>query len=89
MNKPIIKRKLEEVPDNSIVLIDASRADFIDKDVVEVIEDFMISAPLKNITVELKKSVTREQGFKLQMDKSAAAGYSKVHYSAIEGNRTI
>lgn len=89
LNKPIIKRKLEEVPDNSIVLIDASRADFIDKDVVEVIEDFMISAPLKNITVELKKSVTREQGFKLQMDKSAAAGYSKVLYSAIEGNRTI
>lgn len=89
LNKPIIKRKLEEVPDNSIVLIDASRADFIDKDVVEVIEDFMISAPLKNITVELKKSVTREQGFKLQMDKTAAAGYSKVHYSAIEGNRTI
>lgn len=89
LNKPIIKRKLEEVPDNSLVLIDASRADFIDKDVVEVIEDFMISAPLKNITVELKKSVTREQGFKLQMDQSAAAGYSKVHYSAIEGNRTI
>ncbi len=89
LNKPIIKRKLEEVPDNSLVLIDASRADFIDKDVVEVIEDFMISAPLKNITVELKKSVTREQGFKLQMDKTAAAGYSKVHYSAIEGNRTI
>ncbi len=89
LNKPIIKRKLEEVPDNSLVLIDASRADFIDKDVVEVIEDFMISAPLKNITVELKKSVTREQGFKLQMDKTAAAGYSKIHYSAIEGNRTI
>ncbi|MGZ5248434.1 MAG: SulP family inorganic anion transporter, partial [Flavitalea sp.] len=89
LNKPIIKRKLEEVPDNSIVLIDASRADFIDKDVVEVIEDFMISAPLKNISVELKKSVTREQGFKLQMDKPLAAGYSKVHYSAIEGKRTI
>ncbi|WP_315819718.1 hypothetical protein [Paraflavitalea speifideaquila] len=40
LNKPIIKRKLEEVPENSYVLIDAARADFIDKDVIEVIEDF-------------------------------------------------
>jgi MFS superfamily sulfate permease-like transporter len=54
LNKPIIKNKLEEVPENASVLIDVSRADFIDKDIVEVIEDFMIHAPLKNIIVELK-----------------------------------
>jgi hypothetical protein len=30
---------------------------------VEVIEDFIISAPLKNITVQLKKSANKEQGF--------------------------
>jgi MFS superfamily sulfate permease-like transporter len=63
LNKPIIKRKLEQVPENSYVLIDAARADFIDKDVIEVIEDFQKHAPLKNITVELKKSVYKEQGF--------------------------
>ena len=63
LNKPIIKRKLEEVPANSYVLIDAARADFIDKDVIEVIEDFQKHAPLKSITVELKKSVYKEQGF--------------------------
>ncbi len=63
MNKPIIKNKLEEVPENSYVLIDASRADFIDKDIVEVIEDFMIHAPLKNIRVDLKRSSFKEQGF--------------------------
>jgi len=45
------------------VLIDASRADFIDKDVIETIEDFMLHAPLKNITVELKRSMHKEQGF--------------------------
>jgi hypothetical protein len=44
-------------------MIDAARADFIDKDVIEVIEDFMIHAPLKNIKVELRKSVYKEQGF--------------------------
>lgn len=63
LNKPIIKKKLEEVPENSFVLIDAGRADFIDKDIVEVIEDFIIHAHLKNITVELKKSMYKEQGF--------------------------
>ena len=38
------------------MLIDISRADFIDKDVVEVINDFMKHASLKNIKVEIKKS---------------------------------
>jgi MFS superfamily sulfate permease-like transporter len=63
LNKPIIKHKLAKVPEDSFVLIDATRADFLDKDVVEVIEDFIISAPLKNITVQLKKSANKEQGF--------------------------
>jgi MFS superfamily sulfate permease-like transporter len=63
LNKPIIKNKLEAVKENSNVIIDASRADFIDKDVIEIIEDFMIHAPLKNINVELKRSNYKEQGF--------------------------
>lgn len=63
LNKPIIKNKLEDVPKDAYVLIDSSRADFIDKDIVEVIEDFMIHAPLKNIFVEVKTSPYRNQGF--------------------------
>lgn len=63
LNKPIIKNKLEEIPENASVLIDASRADFIDKDIVEVIEDFSIHAPLKNIRVEIKQSNSGQQGF--------------------------
>jgi len=63
LNKPIIKNKLEQVPEDSFVLIDAARADFIDRDVIEVIEDFMKHAHLKDIKVELKKSVYKEQGF--------------------------
>ncbi len=64
LNKPIIKRKLEEIPENSYVLIDATRADFIDKDIIEVIDDFMIHAHLNNVTVELKKSAYKDHGFK-------------------------
>lgn len=63
LNKAIIKRKLEEVPENSYVFIDTTRADYIDRDVVETIEDFMIAAPLKNIDVELRKSKMKDQGF--------------------------
>ncbi|MEO6916877.1 MAG: SulP family inorganic anion transporter [Chitinophagaceae bacterium] len=56
LNKPILKEKLEQVPANCYVLIDTLRADFIDKDVIEVINDFLHHAPLKNIRVEIKKS---------------------------------
>lgn len=57
LNKPILKRNLEKVPPDSNVIIDAHRADYIDKDVIEVINDFMKHAHLKNIKVEIKKSV--------------------------------
>lgn len=57
LNKPIVKRKLEEVPENAYVLIDATRADFIDKDIIEEINNFLLHAHLKNIKVEIKKSI--------------------------------
>lgn len=66
LNKPIIKRKLEEVPENSYVLIDAIRADFIDKDIIEEINNFLCHAHLKNITVEIKKSNCKSMHLLLQ-----------------------
>lgn len=75
LNKAIIKRKLEEVPANSYVFIDTTRADFIDRDVVETIEDFMIAAPLKNIEVELRRSKTKEQGFNGMITEDNGNGY--------------
>lgn len=56
LNKSLIKQKLEQVPADAYVVIDASRADFIDKDVIEEINNFMKHAHLKNIKVEVKKS---------------------------------
>jgi MFS superfamily sulfate permease-like transporter len=78
LNKPVIKNKLEQVPQDSFVLIDASRADFIDKDVVETIEDFMLHAPLKNIRVELRRSRHREQGFSRTIIEDGDAGANLV-----------
>jgi MFS superfamily sulfate permease-like transporter len=57
LNKPLIKYKLESVPENAFVIIDATRADFIDKDVIDVINEFLAHAHLKNIRVEVKKSL--------------------------------
>lgn len=56
LNKPGVKRKLEAVPENSYVLIDITRADFIDKDIIDTINEFNAHAHLKNIKVEIKKS---------------------------------
>lgn len=56
LNKPIVKERLEKVPAGSFVLIDITRADFIDKDVIDTINEFMHHAHLKNIKVQVKKS---------------------------------
>jgi MFS superfamily sulfate permease-like transporter len=82
LNKPIIKNRLEKVPANSYVLIDAARADFIDKDIIEVIEDFLKHAPLKGITVELKRSNHKEQGFSTNGGKIVAPAKPVVHKEA-------
>jgi len=55
LNKPLLKSKLEKIPENSSVIIDISRADFIDLDVSEVINDFTQHAPLKKYLCGNKK----------------------------------
>ncbi|MFM7510192.1 MAG: SulP family inorganic anion transporter [Bacteroidota bacterium] len=55
-NKAILKQGLEKVPANSYIIIDVSSADFIDQDIIEIIEDFQKHAPLENIKVEIKKN---------------------------------
>jgi MFS superfamily sulfate permease-like transporter len=56
LNKPIVKEKLESIPADSFILIDISKADFVDKDIIEVVNDYLRHAHLKNIKVEIKKS---------------------------------
>ncbi len=57
LNKPIIKHHLELLPSNCYVIIDATRADFIDKDIIEEVNNFMLNAPSRGIHVEVKKSL--------------------------------
>lgn len=63
LNKPALKAKLEAVAPGSVVYIDASRADFVDPDIVDTIEDFMLHAPLAGIQVELTTHPHRDLGF--------------------------
>jgi MFS superfamily sulfate permease-like transporter len=71
LNKPIIKLKLDEIPANSYVLIDAIRADFIDKDIIEEVNAFLESAPSKNISVEIKKSAIKPMHLLFQEPQNA------------------
>lgn len=58
LNKAAIRETLDHLPANSTVVIDASRTDYIDFDVLELIKEFRdIKAPLKKINIKL-------QGFK-------------------------
>lgn len=56
LNKSKLKNILEELPSGSHIVIDVARSDFIDKDVIEVINGFSKHAHLKKITVEIKKN---------------------------------
>jgi MFS superfamily sulfate permease-like transporter len=55
-SKPILKLQLESLAQNSSVIIDMTRAEYIDKDVMDTIHEFMQHAHLKNIKVQVNKS---------------------------------
>lgn len=60
LNKAAIRQTLDELPANSTVVINASKTEYIDFDVLELIKEFRdIKAPLKNINLKL-------EGFKEQ-----------------------
>lgn len=53
LNKASIMIMLEGIPKNSTITIDGSNSNLIDYDVVEIIENFITHAPLKNIRVNV------------------------------------
>ena len=55
LNKAAIRETLDHIPANATVVIDASRTDYIDFDVLELIKEFRdIKAPLKKINCKLE-----------------------------------
>jgi MFS superfamily sulfate permease-like transporter len=54
LNKAPLRNILESVEEDSYLVIDGTRATFIDHDIMETLEDFIKAASDKNIRVELK-----------------------------------
>ena len=52
LNKALLRKFILLVEENSTVTIDAQKAQFIDYDILETIDDFIASSPDSNITVE-------------------------------------
>jgi MFS superfamily sulfate permease-like transporter len=63
LNKAILRKTLQSIPENSYVLIDGSQAQFVDHDIIDTLEDFVSSAPNRNIDVEVKKIVSAPHEF--------------------------
>ncbi|MCH9688412.1 MAG: SulP family inorganic anion transporter [Deltaproteobacteria bacterium] len=58
LNKASVNRALQELPDHSVVEIDGSHATYIDRDVLELIEEFREAAPLRGIGVSVNSVPT-------------------------------
>ncbi len=52
INKALLRKLILRIPENSNVTIDASKARFIDHDIMETLEEFLTTAPDDNISVE-------------------------------------
>jgi len=56
LNKPSLIRVFAAIPADVLVIIDGTRAQFIDHDVRECIDDFVATAPGRGIQAELRRS---------------------------------
>lgn len=54
LHKAPLRKLLATIPENSSLFIDGSRASFIDRDIIETINDFVKAGSDKNIQVQLK-----------------------------------
>jgi MFS superfamily sulfate permease-like transporter len=54
LNKSSLRKQLQQIPRDSKLIIDGSKALFIDSDIREAIRDFIQFSSTKNINVELK-----------------------------------
>jgi intracellular sulfur oxidation DsrE/DsrF family protein len=60
LNKALLRRLLNEINENSTVVIDVSKAKFIDFDIKETLQNFLKTAPDDNINVVLYGDATNE-----------------------------
>ncbi len=54
LNKNTLRSVLRRIPPRSHVIIDASRALYVDHDIREIVDDYLALAPYRQVTVELR-----------------------------------
>ncbi|MCW5912721.1 MAG: SulP family inorganic anion transporter [Cyclobacteriaceae bacterium] len=54
LNKAALRQELATIPENALLVIDATQAGFVDGDIVETLVDFTETARSKNISIEIK-----------------------------------
>lgn len=67
-SKPMLKNRLEKIPEGSYVLIDISKSEFVDLDIIDTINEFTLNAPEKSITVEINKNENNESHKKVVLN---------------------
>ena len=83
LNKALLRKLLFRIDENSSVVIDASKAQFIDHDILETLEDFLKSAPDNNIRVEIRD--LNGQKPRMKTHSSNAPHFSAQHEMHIQG----
>ncbi|MGP8439896.1 SulP family inorganic anion transporter [Paraburkholderia fungorum] len=68
LGKVPLKHYLQQIPDGATLIVDATRADFVDHDVRELLDTFVADAPRRAIAVEVRHQV--------QAQARAARGWS-------------
>jgi MFS superfamily sulfate permease-like transporter len=64
VNKTELKDKLASLPAQSSVIIDGTKAIYIDSDLYDVIADFREGAQHKQITIEFKQFHNKSQNYR-------------------------
>lgn len=59
-SKARLKLIFENIPEDASVIIDLTQAEFIDKDIIDTINEFQTNAVTKNISINIKKSLYNE-----------------------------
>lgn len=57
LGKVPLKHHLQQIPDGATLIVDATRADFVDHDVRDLLDAFVAEAPRRGIAVEVRHQV--------------------------------
>ncbi len=71
-SKPMLKNKLENIPEGATAVIDISKSELIDLDIIDTINEFTLNATEKNIKVEVYKNDNNELHKKILLNNAEA-----------------